>query len=203
MSIILKYPNVELNFRCIGASGMCLIDLQKEISNGKYGYKLEAGGRVYSIKYDMINYEVYYDVEIVDITESGIVINPKTAYDYTGAEKEYPKEIPFKKLFPSKVKSGHDENGKHLIIPVENCVYIERDLIIYPCETLYEASGIEDLKAGKVPDRDYDANGKWIEHMGRGIWNNFNRRRNLSPYAGNLQNFIPISKKDDLTQTTL
>ena len=140
-SIVLRYPNVHI----------CYIDNNSlrhefpEIVAGKYEYVLSVGDKINSIRYRDTNYDHFFDCEIVDIKDAGLVVkgcghteeiqiwnNEHTAYTI---KKEWTKEpffVPFKKWLPS---------GEW---------YQERDMYIEPCEALYEKNKFADVLAGNI-----------------------------------------------------
>lgn len=137
-----------------------------EIEKEEYGYELQPGQNIYTIRYENVNREVYFYCKILDVNEEGILISsiiPETINKF----------VPWVKKFP---------------IPFPNGEVKECDLYIEPCEQLFEKNKLNDILTGNI-DAETIKDNKIIDQMGRGIWHKHGGRRTISAYEENLKNF--------------
>ena len=195
-SIVLRYPNVYI----------CYVDNNSlrhefsEITQGKYEYVLSVGDKINAIRYRDTNYDHFFDCEIIDIKDDGIVVrgyghteevqiwnNEHTAYII---QKQWTKEpffVPLKKWLPSSEW------------------YAERDMYIEPCEALYEKNKFEDVLSGNIATSGRRKGSPFVNDeffmKQTGIFFKHGGWRSNSRYGNNLNNFRKV--KEDKEQIAM
>ena len=142
-----------------------------EIESGEYGYNLEPGQQVFAIRYYGTNMELYFNADILEISDEGIKIKENLL---KGEEVFCPWVKEFPSLYDRKIMCQ---------------LYIE------PCEELYEKNKLKDVLAGNIDNETYK-NNKIDTDRGCGIWYLHGGWRGTSKYEGNLKNFVKLGQME-------
>ena len=132
--MILTYPKVKFYWHNANR-GICGIEDEiTDFKTGKYGYKLEAGQRIYRISYTFYEgthcrVKLCYGASIVKVSDEGILIDKWLEQGWN----------------TDQFKPFYQEDGKALL-PWK---YKDADIEIEPCVSLYENYKGSDLISGK------------------------------------------------------
>ncbi len=179
--MIITVPNLRL-FWHNPKKGLCgQLENLPEIDSKKYGYNLLGGQTVYFIGYVKDGAPYAYDVDVIKVSENGVVIdnwgwneNSRTV----GGD-------PIRNCFADFMQ----EDGTALL-PWKT--YSEKrgewyDLEVEPCETLKDKLTMRQLLSGERENyTDFYGTGIWYKHGG---W-----RTRISRRAENLQYFIKLGQ---------
>lgn len=191
-TIELKYPNVTLRY--VDHKNGPVHKEFPEIAKGAYAYRLSVGDKIPAIRYRDTNYDFFHGVTVVEIREDGLVITAEnnyvevkewnkenTAYRLCKRREQAPFFVPFKKWLP-------DADW-----------YMERDMYIEPCESLYERNRLSDILSGKARTEGVYDRSPFIECRGEGLFYKFGGGRTKGVYGDNLKNFVLSEKEVQLT----
>ncbi len=162
--MIIKGDKLKLLYKVKGRDGMTCYDNLPEIEKGEWGYKLEAGQRVYAIRYHGTGMELYFDARITHVDNKGITVDSFFCMN----PGEPPIFVPWEKEFK--------QLGKSVICKA----YIE------PCVALFEKNNMDDILCRNINMNRHHPSGHDYESM----WQDYIGLR----FEDNLNNFIKLGQ---------
>ncbi len=162
---LLTYPNVELHYRVHAQKGrMGCYDVISDVEDGKYGYRLKVGQRLYAMRYRGTNHNCRFHVVVKEITDEGILV------------EDYKETI----LMP-------------WVCDLPNGGVVKpRKLYIEPCDCLFEKNSMEDILSDNIRKEEckWIGDKKIADPHGYGIWYSHGGWRCRVAYGDeNLKNF--------------
>ena len=179
--MVITYPNLQLCWHNPD-EGICgQLENLPEIEKKKYGFNLLGGQKVYFIGYIMSGAPYAYNVDVIKVSEDGVVIDGwgwnKNSRTVGGDE--------VRNCFAAFMQ----EDGTALLpwraYDARRDMY--HDLLIEPCEYLKDKLTMRELLSG---EKEY-----YTDRYGTGIWRQHGGwRYRVSRYNENLQNFTKLGQ---------